>query len=442
MYLCSVNQPFENKADFATQLDQQDTLSHFRDQFIFPTNEVGEPQIYLCGNSLGLQPKSAKQALNNELEDWAKWGVEGHFHGRKPWFHYHKFLTDYTAEIAGAKAHEVVVMNHLTVNLHLLMFSFYRPTFTITASGERKPLRYKIIMEAGAFPSDMYAVQSQVESYGFNYDDAVIELHPREGEHTLRNEDILSAIENAGDSLALSFFSGVQYYTGQLFNIPAITQAAHKVGALAGFDLAHTAGNIDLKLHAWNVDFAAWCSYKYLNSGPGNVSGVFIHEKHGLNPETRRMSGWWGHKEDVRFLMKRGYIPEPGAAGWQMSNAPVFGMAVHLASLTLFHEANISALRQKSISLTGYLEFVLLQAKAKNLALNFEIITPSSPDERGAQLSLLTDHKGKALFDYLFANNIVADWREPNVIRVAPAPLYNSFMDVFKVGKAFSEFPG
>ena len=442
LYLCSVNPSFENTANFAAQLDQHDTLSTFRDQFIFPKSEAGESQIYLCGNSLGLQPKSAQQALVNELEDWAKWGVEGHFHGRKPWFHYHKFLTDYTAEIAGAKAHEVVVMNHLTVNLHLLMFSFYRPTFTNTENGERKPLRYKIIMEAGAFPSDMYAVQSQVEGYGFQYDDAVIELSPREGEFTLRTEDILSAIREAGDQLALSFFSGVQYYTGQLFNIPAITQAAHEVGALAGFDLAHTAGNIDLKLHDWDVDFAAWCSYKYLNSGPGNVSGVFIHEKHGLNPETRRMSGWWGHKEDVRFLMKRGYIPEPGAAGWQMSNAPVFGMAVHLASLQIFHEANISKLREKSKQLTGFLEFVLLEAKKANPVLQFSIITPTNPEERGAQLSLLTDDKGKALFDFLFQQNIIADWREPNVIRLAPAPLYNSFGDVYAVGEAFKNFPG
>ena len=441
LYLCKVNLSFENTADFAAKLDQQDPLSQFRQQFIFPTNDHGETQIYLCGNSLGLQPKGAKQALTNELEDWAKWGVEGHFHGRKPWFHYHKFLTDYTAEIAGAKAHEVVVMNHLTVNLHLLMYSFYRPTFT-TTNGERKPQRYKIIMEAGAFPSDMYAVQSQVEGYGFDYNDAVIELSPREGEHTLRTSDILKAIEEAGEQLALSFFSGVQYYTGQLFDIPTITKAAHQVGALAGFDLAHTAGNIDLKLHDWDVDFAAWCSYKYLNSGPGNVSGVYIHERHGLNPETRRMSGWWGHKEDVRFLMKRGYIPEPGAAGWQMSNAPVFGMAVHLASLELFHDAKIERLREKSKALTSYLEFVLLEAKSQNPTLQFEIITPSNPNERGAQLSLLTDHKGKALFDYLFAQNIIADWREPNVIRVAPAPMYNSFGDVFAVGQAFKNFKG
>ena len=436
-----MNQSFQNNHEFAAQLDQNDPLAEFRNQFLFPKNAKGEEQIYLCGNSLGLQPKSAKQALMNELEDWAQWGVEGHFHGKKPWFHYHKFLTEYTAEIAGAKAHEVVVMNHLTVNLHLLMFSFYRPTFEVNSTtANNEPKRYKIIMEAGAFPSDMYAVQTQVESFGLNYDDAVIELTPREGEFTLRTEDILSAIANAGDTLALSFFSGVQYYTGQLFNIPQITEAAHKVGAIAGFDLAHTAGNIHLQLHDWDVDFAAWCSYKYLNSGPGNVSGVYIHEKHGLNPATPRMAGWWGHKEDARFLMKRGYIPEPGAAGWQMSNAPVFGMAVHLASLEIFHQAQMPRIREKSKSLTAFMEFVLLEAKSKNSQLQFEIITPNNPNERGAQLSLLTDQNGKALFDHLFNNNIVADWREPNVIRLAPAPLYNCYKDIFALGQAFLSF--
>lgn len=432
-------QNFHNTSDFASELDRNDTLSSFRDQFIFPKNSLGEEQIYLCGNSLGLQPKSAKKAIENELEDWGQWGVEGHFHSRKPWFHYHKFLTAYAAEIAGAKEHEVVVMNHLTVNLHLLMFSFYRPTF-VDEENKRQPKRYKIIMEAGAFPSDMYAVQSQVESYGFNYDEAVIEMLPREGEFILRTEDIIQAIEEAGDTLALSFFSGVQYYTGQLFNIPQITQAAHSVGALAGFDLAHTAGNVDLTLHDWDVDFAAWCSYKYLNSGPGNVSGVYIHEKHSLNPNIRRMSGWWGHKEDVRFLMKRGYIAEPGAAGWQMSNAPVFGMAVHLASLEIFHQAQMVNIRQKSIQLTAYMEFILLDAKAKNQDLQFNIITPSNPSERGAQLSLLTDENGKALFDQLFAANIIADWREPNVIRLAPTPLYNRFSDIYSLGQAFLNF--
>lgn len=419
---------FENNPGFARKMDEADSLASFRNEFLFPKDENGNTQVYLCGNSLGLQPKSASDYLKQELEDWEKYGVEGHFHGRKPWFHYHKFLTDHSAELVGALPHEVVVMNQLTVNLHLLMASFYRP------DGQR----FKIIMEAGAFPSDMYAVQSQVEFNGYDYDEAVIELKPREGEFTLRTEDIVSAIEENAEELALVFFSGVQYYTGQYFNIPEITKAAHKAGVPAGFDLAHAAGNVVLKLHEWNVDFAAWCSYKYLNSGPGNVSGVFIHERHSLNPETPRLAGWWGYKEDKRFLMQRGYIPEPGAAGWQLSNAPVFGMAVHRASLDIFHKAGIQALAAKSKVLTDFLSFVLKEARRMNENARFSIITPD--EERGCQLSLLTDEQGKELFDYLTSKGIIADWREPNVIRMAPVPLYNSFEDVWKVGQAFAEF--
>lgn len=419
---------FKNSLEFAKDCDKNDSLAAFREEFIFPVNEKNQSQIYFCGNSLGLQPKSAKEALNIELEDWGKWGVEGHFHGRKPWFHYHKFLTEKAADVVGAKPIEVVVMNQLTVNLHLLLVSFYRPTKE----------KYKIIMEAGAFPSDMYAIESQVKHHGFSYEDAVIELSPRNGEFTLRTEDILEAIENNADQLAVVFFSGVQYYTGQYFNIPEITKKAHQVGAIAGFDLAHAAGNIDLKLHDWDVDFAAWCSYKYLNSGPGNVSGIYIHEKHCTNPETPRFSGWWGYQENKRFLMEKGYVPENGAAGWQLSNAPVFGMAVHLASLEIFCQAGIENLRKKSIQLTNYLEFVLNDVKVQNANLSFEIITPKF--ERGAQLSLLTDNSGKALFEHLVNCNIIADWREPNVIRIAPAPLYNSFIDVYELGQAMLSF--
>ncbi len=421
---------FQNTLQFAREKDQQDSLKEFRNEFIFTTNNSGTPQLYFCGNSLGLQPKSAKNALENELQDWAKWGVEGHFHGRKPWFHYHKFLTDYSAEVVGAKPIEVVVMNQLTVNLHLLMASFYQPS----------KQRYKIIMEAGAFPSDMYAVESQVRFHGYEYDDAVIELKPRTGEHTLRTDDILQSIEDHKDEIALVFFSGVQYYTGQLFDIKKITEKAHEIGAIAGFDLAHAAGNAELHLHDWNVDFAAWCSYKYLNSGPGNVSGVFIHEKHSVNPNTFRLSGWWGYREDKRFLMQRGYQPEPGAAGWQMSNAPVFGMAVHLSSLEIFHKAGIQNLRKKSVELTSYLEFVLREVQITNPKLKFEIITPSNSNERGAQLSLLVLENGKTIFDHLTNNQIIADWREPNVIRIAPTPLYNSFEDVFQLGEVLSRF--
>ncbi len=421
---------FQNTLQFAREKDQQDSLKEFRNEFIFTTDNSGTPQLYFCGNSLGLQPKSAKNALENELQDWAKWGVEGHFHGRKPWFHYHKFLTDYSAEVVGAKPIEVVVMNQLTVNLHLLMASFYQPS----------KQRYKIIMEAGAFPSDMYAVESQVRFHGYEYDDAVIELKPRTGEHTLRTDDILQSIEDHKDEIALVFFSGVQYYTGQLFDIKKITEKAHEIGAIAGFDLAHAAGNAELHLHDWNVDFAAWCSYKYLNSGPGNVSGVFIHEKHSVNPNTFRLSGWWGYREDKRFLMQRGYQPEPGAAGWQMSNAPVFGMAVHLSSLEIFHKAGIQNLRKKSVELTSYLEFVLREVQITNPKLKFEIITPSNSNERGAQLSLLVLENGKTIFDHLTNNQIIADWREPNVIRIAPTPLYNSFEDVFQLGEVLSRF--
>lgn len=419
---------FDNSLQLAESLDAQDTLASLRNAFLHPTNSQGEPFVYLCGNSLGLQPAKTAEYLTHELEDWAKHGVEGHFHGRKPWFHYHKFLTEQSAKLVGALPNEVVVMNQLTVNLHLLLVSFYRPQGS----------RYKILMEAGAFPSDMYAIQSQVEFHGYNYDEAVIELSPRQGEHCLRDEDIIQAIQTHGNELALVFFSGVQYYTGQCFDIPGITQEAHKHGALAGFDLAHAAGNLMLQLHDWKVDFAAWCSYKYLNSGPGNVSGVFIHETHGLNPETPRFAGWWGHKEDVRFQMKRGYIPEPGAAGWQLSNANVFGMAVHRASLDIFEQAGMAQLAAKTAKMTPYLRQCLEHAKANNPKIDFEIITPKNAP--GCQLSLLTDAAGKELFDHLTRQNIICDWREPNVIRMAPVPLYNSFVDCWKVGEAFTGF--
>ncbi|MDA8629050.1 kynureninase [Bacteroidia bacterium] len=421
---------FEHNRGFAQRLDEDDSLKNFRQLFHFPTQKNGSDFLYFCGNSLGLQPRTAKQALDSELEDWAKLGVEGHFHGKKPWFHYHKFLTEHSAELVGGRHHEVVIMNQLTVNLHLLIVSFYKPTKT----------RFKIIMEAGAFPSDMYAIESQVKFHGYDYDEAVIEIEPREGEHTLRTEDILRTIEENGEQTALVFFAGVQYYTGQFFEIEKITAAAHSVGAIAGWDLAHTAGNLPLKLHDWKVDFAAWCSYKYLNSGPGNVSGVFVHEKHGLDENTHRFAGWWGHKESERFQMKRGYIPEPGAAGWQMSNAPVFGMAVHLSSLEIFHKAGMENIRAKSKMLTAYLQETLKYVQNNNPALDFNVITPENPEHRGAQLSILVKENGKALFDYITENGVIADWREPNVIRLAPAPLYNSFTDIYELGETMKGF--
>jgi kynureninase len=412
---------FQNTRNFAQQLDLQDELRSFRSEFYFPQHE-GNDVIYLTGNSLGLQPKSAMAALQTELNDWAKFGVEGHFQGTNPWFHYHKFFSESAANVVGALPSEVVVMNNLTVNLHLMMVSFYRPTKE----------RYKIIMEAGAFPSDQYAMESQVKFHGYRYEDAVIEVSPRAGEYALRTEDILDVIENNRDSVALVMFSGVQYYTGQAFDIEAITKAAHASGAIAGFDLAHAAGNLKLNLHDWQVDFAVWCSYKYLNSGPGGVSGVFVHEKHGENPDLPRFAGWWGHREDVRFKMQKGFIPEKGAAGWQLSNAPVLSMAVHKASLEIFDRAGMDRLVAKSKLLTGYLEFVLKDVSARNDSISLTVITPS---ERGCQLSVLAGSNARKLFDYLTQNGVVADWREPEVIRMAPVPLYNSFEDIYRLGE-------
>ena len=407
---------FTNTLEFAKSLDAHDVLAKYRQEFYFPKLN-GKEAIYLTGNSLGLQPKTALAALEQELEDWKNYGVEGHFHGKNPWFHYHKFLTEKAAKVVGALPHEVVVMNNLTVNLHLMMVSFYRPTAT----------RYKIIMEAGAFPSDQYAMESQVRFHGYNPEDAIIEIAPREGEYHLRTEDIIDTInKNAGET-ALIMFSGVQYYSGQAFNMEAITAAGHQHGITVGFDLAHAAGNLLLKLHDWNVDFAVWCGYKYLNSGPGGVSGVFVNERFANIPELPRFAGWWGHKESERFLMKKGYIPEYGAAGWQLSNAPVLTMAVHNASLSIFEETGMEALTTKSKTLTAYLQYVLEQS-GKGL----KIITP---EQRGCQLSILTDANGKALFEHLQNHSIIADWREPNVIRMAPTPLYNSFEDVWRVGE-------
>ena len=410
----------------AVDLDNNDPLREYRSQFYIPSGKTRKEQLYFTGNSLGLQPKSVQTGIQQELDDWKNYGVEGHFHGKNPWFSYHHFF-EKEANVVGAKKDEVVVMNNLTVNLHLLLVSFYRPSSK----------RYKIIMEAGAFPSDMYVIESQVKHHGYEYDDAVIELEPRKGEHHLRTEDIVKAIEEAGDELALLFFSGVQYYTGQYFDIKTLTKAAHQIGAIAGFDCAHAAGNVKLQLHDWQVDFAAWCTYKYMNSGPGGVSGVFIHEKHGNNPDLPRFAGWWGHKESERFQMKRGYIPEPGAAGWQLSNAPVITMAAHKASLDMFDEVGMNALTIKGQKLNRFLEEVIIEAQAANQKLAFEIITP---EDRGCQLSMLTNENGKSLFDYLTANDVIADWREPNVIRLAPVPFYNSFMDIWEFGELLKKF--
>lgn len=414
---------FENTLEFAKVLDSADGLAHFRNDFIFPIIN-GKEVIYFTGNSLGLQPKKAREALMVELEDWGSWGVEGHFHARNPWYSYHERFTDLAAEIVGAQPNEVVLMNALTVNLHLLMVSFYQP----------KGKRTKILCEAKAFPSDQYAVESQLRLHGLNPEEHLIEVHPRAGEHIIRHEDVIAAIHEAGDELALVMIGGVNYYSGQVFNMRGIAADAHAVGALCGFDLAHAAGNIPLQLHEWDVDFACWCGYKYLNSGPGAVSGVFVHERHASNPDLLRLAGWWGHDKSERFQMKKGFKPIPTAESWQLSNAPVFNMAIHKAALDLFHEAGMENLRIKSVALTDYMAFIIRQV-AKKTGADLEIITPIDYESRGCQLSILAHGFGRKLFDALTAEGVIADWREPNVIRVAPVPLYNSFEDVFRFGK-------
>ena len=413
---------FSPTLEFARELDRQDPLRSYREQFHFPQHQ-GSDVLYFCGNSLGLQPKGVKDALLQELEHWQTYGVEGHFRGEMPWMYYHKFLSAQTARLVGAQEEEVVVMNTLTTNLHLMMVSFYQPTSD----------RYKIVMEAGAFPSDQYAVESQVRFHGFAPEEAIVEVAPREGEETLRTEDIIETIERQGAQTALVLFAGVNYYTGQFFDLPEIAAAGRRVGARVGFDLAHAAGNLPLQLHDSKADFAVWCSYKYLNSGPGGPSGVFVHERHAHAPELPRFAGWWGHDESQRFFMRKGFVPMRGAAGWQLSNAQIFSFAAHKASLDLFDEVGMPALREKSLLLTGYLEFLLQELNRAQP--RYRVITPTDPADRGCQLSILTGSDGKELFDHLSANGAVCDWREPNVIRVAPVPLYNSFEDVWRLAE-------
>ncbi|HEY1031253.1 MAG TPA: kynureninase [Flavipsychrobacter sp.] len=410
-------QGFEATLTYAREQDEVDILYPFRERFRIPQHE-GRDVYYFCGNSLGLQPKSVAYLMEQELEDWAKYGVEGHFQARNPWFSYHRLFNERLSKIVGAKPDEVVATNTLTVNLHLLMISFYRP--------EGK--RYKILMEAGAFPSDQYAVETQVRMHGYDPADAIIEIAPREGEHIIEEQDILQAIEDAGDSLALVMLGGVNYYTGQFFDLAKITQAAHRVGAYAGYDLAHAVGNVPLQLHDWNIDFACWCSYKYLNSGPGGVGGIYVHEHHYSNPKIFRLGGWWGNSEATRFKMEKGFVPQNNAGSWQMSNAPVFNMVAHNASLDIYDKAGMKALREKSERLTAYLEWLLRQITH----LPFEIITPTDAHRRGCQLSMLFDERGKEVFETLTANGVIGDWREPNVIRVAPVPLYNTYEDCYK----------
>lgn len=419
---------YKNDLDFALKMDAQDELRGFREQFNFPSF-TDKRVLYFTGNSLGLQPKKAHEHVKVEMDDWAKWGVEGHFHGRNPWFSYHELLTDKMAEVVGANSNEVVVMGSLSTNIHLLMVSFYQP----------KGKRTKILCEAKAFPSDQYILETQLKFHGLNPEEHLIEVSPREGEELIREEDIYQAIQEAGDELALIMIGGVNYYTGQYFDLQKITELGHQVGAKVGFDLAHGAGNVNVKLHDWEVDFAAWCSYKYLNSGPGGVAGIFIHEKHAQNKELIRFGGWWGQDKETRFLMEKGFDPIPTAEGWQLSNAPVLQMATLNASLDIFKEAGMDKIAKKRDSLTSYLEFLLADIDKRHDNVSFEVITPKEISKRGAQLSIAAKGQGKKLFDKLTEKGVVADWREPNVIRVAPAPLYNSYEDCYLFAKVLEE---
>lgn len=420
---------FQNTLEFAKQLDAADPLKSYRQKFHMPQHE-GHDVVYFTGNSLGLQPKTTQSYIQEELNDWAKYGVEGHFLAKHPWMPYHEFLTEKMAKIVGGLPGEVVMMNQLTVNLHLLMVSFYRPT----------KQRYKILCEAKAFPSDQYALQSQVKFHGFQIEDALIELAPREGEYNLRYEDIYEAIEKNKDSLALIMLGGVNYFSGQVFDMKAITEVGHKAGAIVAFDLAHGAGNIKLELHHWGVDFAAWCSYKYLNSGPGSVAGAFVHERHHQNTDLPLFAGWWGHDKETRFLMDRTFVPIKSAERWQLSNAPILSMAACRASLDIFDEVGMDQLIKKSHELTAYLEFIINDISTKQVAANrgaLEIITPK--ENRGCQISIVAHGQGKALFKKLMEHGVIPDWREPNVIRCAPVPLYNSFEDLYRFGEILSK---
>ncbi|MEQ3662777.1 MAG: kynureninase [Flavobacterium sp.] len=419
---------FENTLEFAKQLDGQDELRKYRNEFIFPQIN-SKDVIYFTGNSLGLQPKNAKKYVDEVMNDWANLAVEGHFYADKPWWDYHERFCQPLSEIVGAKPTEVGVMNTLTVNLHLLMVSFYNPT----------PKKYKIICEEKAFPSDQYMFQSQVKSKGFNPSETIVEIKRRDGEHNIRVEDILSKIEEIGDELALVLIGGVNYYTGQVFDMKTITEAGHKVGAYVGWDLAHAAGNIELELNKWGVDFAAWCSYKYMNSGPGNVSGFFVHEMHHDDINLNRFAGWYGHNKERRFLMEPNFEPVHGANGWQVSNLPILSMAPYLASVDMFAEIGMKKLVAKRNLITSYLEFILHEIDAELDGAEFEILTPANQEERGCQLSVYLHGQGKELFHYLMKNGVVTDWREPNVIRLAPVPLYTSFEDMYNFGQILKQ---
>ncbi len=414
---------FEFSTEFAAEQDAADVLADFREEFEFPQHK-GKPMLYFTGNSLGLMPVKAREAVENQLNNWSELAVEGHFKGKSPWFDFHKITKEGNAYMVGASEDEVVVMNGLTVNLHLMMVSFYRPT----------PSRYKILCEAKAFPSDQYVLETQVKHHGLNPDDAIIEVAPRPGQETIDEADILQAISNNKDSLALVMMGGVNYYTGQRFNMERITQKAKEAGAMVGWDLAHAAGNVELQLHKWDVDFACWCTYKYLNSGPGAQSGVFVHSKYAKDHSLNRFAGWWGYDQETRFKMDKGFVPMQGADGWQLSNGPILAFAPHKAALDQFVRARKENIFAKRDKLTGYLEFILDTLATEFPDFGLKLITPRNPEERGSQISLFIEKKGKQVFDALIDSGIIPDWREPNVLRFAPVPMYNSFTDVYMLG--------
>ena len=408
---------YQNSLDYAKQLDQEDPISYLRNEFHIPRDKQGKEWLYFTGNSLGLQPKITSKYIEQELDDWANFGVEGHFEAKNPWLSYHELLTDTMAKVVGAKPVEVVVMNTLTTNLHLLMVSFYQPSKT----------KYKIIIESDAFPSDRYAVQSQLSFHGFDPEEALIEWKPKEGKELLELEDLKSILDSQGDEVALLLIGGVNYYTGQYLDIKKIAELGHAKKCMVGIDLAHGAGNIQPNLHDSSIDFAAWCTYKYLNSGPGSLSGLFVHEKHAQRKDLPRFAGWWNHNKETRFNMRQPFDVMSGAEGWQLSNPPILSMAAIKASLDIFDKVGMSALLNKSKKLTGFFEYLIHEIASDTI----KIITPTHPNERGCQLSLQVKNADKNLHKKLTENNIITDWREPDVIRCAPVPMYTSFEDVY-----------
>lgn len=416
---------FESGLEFAQKMDAQDPLASYQSRFLIPESPSGEPFVYLSGNSLGLQPVNTREYILQELDDWADLGVEGHLHAKHPWLPYHENLTNMTARLVGAKPAEVVVMNTLTNNLHLMMVSFYRP----------KKNRFRILIEGNSFPSDQYAVASQAKFHGYDPKEAVVELLPRKGEDTLKTADILDFIDRNGDSVALIVLGNVNYLTGQAFDVEAITKVAHAKGVIVGLNLAHGAGNLLLHLHDWDVDFAVWCGYKYLNGGPGALAGAFVHERYARSFELPRFAGWWGHNKQTRFQMGPFFDPLPGAEGWQLSNPPILQLAALRASLELFDHASMPELVRKSEKLTGYLAYLLAQ-----VPMDFcQVITPDNSTERGCQLSLRIKRKERELVAKLKERGVICDFREPNIMRAAPTPLYNSFVDVYKFVSVLSE---